>query len=944
MTPKQILSTLHQQIHVLQDQLDEKSLELARAVERISDLEARQNIPDDQYRLMFEANHAVKLLMDSETGSIIDANPAACRFYGYDKIALLGMKITDLSISPAEVAHLNNHEAYSGQQWVFHVRHRLANGDIRDVEVFVSPIHVNGRSFLYSTIHDITKRKLEETELRLLWHAVNQSANSILITDATGRIEYVNPYFTQLTGYTLEEVIGQNPRILKSGHTEAREYRKLWDTITSGREWVGEFHNQKKNGDLYWERARIAPVTNADGEITHFVAIKEDITDQKKAWEDLAQKEYTLRRSQAIAHVGDWTWETKPNIVHWSDEMYRIFGVDRDKFTGDLSAVIDQTIHPDDRDKVLASNQAVVEEGKPNGMEYRVVWSDGSVRYVWAQPGEKILDAKNNIISLSGIVQDITERKQAEIQIYEAERFARATVNALSVHIAILDETGVILAVNDAWTRFAERNNAKLDAVGVGINYLTVLETIDPTGEDADTALAALTGIQQALRGEIETFSLEYPCHAPDEQRWFNISVTRFAGNGPTRLVVAHKNVTERVLAQQQLADANAQLEEQVAERTKELLRLNDRMSAVLNNVSNPVLLVSADGSIDVTNPILNRVLGYQMDELFDQSLWRIFETTYRPALMDLFQTMDEYTPLGPIQTQLVTKSGTTFDAEVSFTKVPGNRGHVVCTLYNISHLKEMERIKDEFISMVSHELRTPITSIMLSASTLQRHFDHMTDDKKLQKMARITEQAQALADFVTSILDVSRFDARQGKRGQETVNVSQALENVVSELAEQAESRHQHIQVEVVSGGLTVMGEYSDLIQVWRNLLNNAIKYTPDGGSIRAVLYGAGSTHQYQAAGLNGFRDRMPADIYSGRYLIGLVEDTGHGIRLEDLPHLFTRFFRGWATGTSITGSGLGLSLVRDLLRLYGGDIAVSSTLNIETTFCFWLPVNEGE
>lgn len=805
MAEEQILSTLHQQIHSLQDQLGEKSLELAQALERISDLEARQNTPDDQYRLMFEASHSVKLVMDSETGSIIDANPAACRFYGYDKIALLGMKITDLSISPAEVVPHNNHEAYSGQQWVFHVRHRLANGDIRDVEVFVSPIHVNGRSFLYSTIHDITKRKLEETELRLLWHAANQSANSIVIVDATGRIEYVNPYFTELTGYTLEEVIGQNPRILKSDHTSAEEYRQLWETITSGREWVGEFYNKKKNGEFYWERASIAPVTNGEGEIAHFVAIKEDITERKQAEDALHESEIRFRNTFEQAAVGLSHVAPEGHFLLINQKLCDLVGYTREEM-------------------------------------------------------------------LSKTFQDITYPDDLEIDLKQAQRM---------------------------------------------------------------------------LAHEIETYTLEKRYIRKDQTvQWVELTISMVSNSDgtPKYFIAVVQDITERVQTQRKLAATNAQLEEQVEERTSQLRRLNDRMSAVLNNVSNPVLLVRADGRIDVTNPVLNRVLGYQIDELFGQSLWRIFETPYRSALMDLFQAMDEYTPLGPIQTRLVTKSGTTFDAEVSFTQVPGNGGHVVCTLYNISHLKEMERIKDEFISMVSHELRTPITSIMLSASTLQRHFDHMTEDKKLQKMSRITEQAQALADFVTSILDVARFDARQGKRGQGTVNVSQALEDVVSELAEQAESRHQHIQVEVVSGGLTVMGEYSDLIQVWRNLLNNAIKYTPDGGRIRTVLYGAGSTSQYQSAGLNGFRDRMPADIYSGRYLIGLVEDTGHGIRLEDLPHLFTRFFRGWATGTNITGSGLGLSLVRDLLRLYDGDIAVSSTLNIGTTFCFWLPVNKGE
>jgi len=108
--------------------------------------------------------------------------------------------------------------------------------------------------------------------------AVEQSPVSIIITDSRGNIEYVNPKFRQLTGYTTEEVIGKNLRILKSGETTSEEYKRLWDTITSGNDWSGRFHNKKKNGELYWEDALISPVKNNDGKIINFIAIKEDIT------------------------------------------------------------------------------------------------------------------------------------------------------------------------------------------------------------------------------------------------------------------------------------------------------------------------------------------------------------------------------------------------------------------------------------------------------------------------------------------------------------------------------------------------------------------------------------------------------------------------------------------------------------------------------------------
>lgn len=117
--------------------------------------------------------------------------------------------------------------------------------------------------------------------------ALEQSANSVVITDFHGDIEYVNPRFCESTGYTREEMIGQNPRLLKSGETPPEEYKQLWASITAGGVWRGEFHNRRKNGSLYWESVSIAPIRNEKGVITHFVAVKEDITRRKEVEDDL---------------------------------------------------------------------------------------------------------------------------------------------------------------------------------------------------------------------------------------------------------------------------------------------------------------------------------------------------------------------------------------------------------------------------------------------------------------------------------------------------------------------------------------------------------------------------------------------------------------------------------------------------------------------------------
>ncbi|TDD97964.1 PAS domain S-box protein [Flavobacterium cellulosilyticum] len=173
-------------------------------------------------------------------------------------------------------------------------------GNPIDVELKAIPTIFEHKAAVQVIIHDITERKQTQEKIRQLSQAVEQSPVTIVITNTNGEIEYTNPKFTETSGYTFEEVLGKNTRILKSGHTTQEEYKELWQTLVDGKEWHGEFLNMKKNGELYWESVSISPIVNAQGESTHYIAIKEDITARKNTEQELLKAKNQAEESDRL--------------------------------------------------------------------------------------------------------------------------------------------------------------------------------------------------------------------------------------------------------------------------------------------------------------------------------------------------------------------------------------------------------------------------------------------------------------------------------------------------------------------------------------------------------------------------------------------------------------------------------------------------------------------
>ncbi|GEM_PF-390825 len=269
-----------------------------------------------------------------------------------------------------------------------------------------------------AVIENISERKRAEEKLRQLSLAVAQSPVSIVITDIDARIEYVNPAFSLVSGYSAAEALGQNPRLLKSGLTPPETYDEAWATLVAGKVWRGEFINRRKDGSEYIEAATIAPVRQPDGRITHYVAVKEDVTELKRTMAELRLSEDRLRLAKTAAKLGIFDRDVVTGRYDWDDQARELWGVGPDEAVS--FATFMAGVHPDDRVATQAALDRALDPGGSGEYcaEYRVVSrADGSVRHV-AAVGQAFFEG-GRAVRIVGTLKDVSVQKRLEKELQE---------------------------------------------------------------------------------------------------------------------------------------------------------------------------------------------------------------------------------------------------------------------------------------------------------------------------------------------------------------------------------------------------------------------------------------------------------------------------------------------------------------------------------------------
>ncbi|MCE9607494.1 MAG: PAS domain S-box protein [Planctomycetia bacterium] len=440
----------------------------------------------------------------------------------------------------------------------------------------------------------------------------------IFQTDADGACTYVNDRYCEITGLDARRALGDD--WADAIHPEDRPLIfEVWQkTVAGGYRFEQEYRFLKTAQEIRWVWTSAVPLHDVSGNIIGYVGNVMDITERKLREDVDHETRQRVRSAFDDASIGMALVGLDGRWLQVNHALSEILGYSSEEF---LSSSFQNVTHPDDLEPDLVQVRRVL-DGTIQSYQMEKRYRHKAGHYVWALLSVRLVrDRDEKALYFVSQIQDISQRRNDALALVESERFVRSTLDALRTHVAILDERGIILATNEAWNKFAGTTAGRAH-VGPGANYLAVCD--ECAGIRTESSAAVAVGIREVVRGERSEFSLEYPLPADDEHRWFLVRVTRFAGDGPIRVVVSHEDITPTKRAE--MDSKQAQEAAEIANRTKSefLANMSHEIRTPMNGIlgltellldselsrehreSLEMVKTSADSLLEIINDILD--------------------------------------------------------------------------------------------------------------------------------------------------------------------------------------------------------------------------------------------------------------------------------------------------------------------------------------------------
>lgn len=858
-------------------------LETFTDMTQVKKAEMQIQADEDKYRSLFEMSREATIV--SRNMHIIECNDAAVSMFGYEsKDEMLKLGPLDLS-SPQQAGGQSSEEllnelaadAATGSLPLMEWQFRRKDGSTFTGEVLTSPAIVDGTPAVQGNIRDVSVRKAIEMERGIFQQAIVNAPVSVVITDADGSIEYVNPFFTKVTGYELYEVLGKNPRVLQSGRTSKDVYEDMWATLGAGRMWSGHFYNRTKDGREFNEYALITPIVDSDGKIIHYLAVKQDVTER----EELREKVENLARFPS-ENPNPVFRMSADGIVLYANAAGREFLKLWNTAIGQLA--------PDDFPQIV-----------------KEVFEAKTVRQVAMPAGDKYYSISFASIGVQNCVNayahDVTELRKIS---NERDRLFNNSVDMLC--IGGLD--GYFKEVNPAWTK----------VLGWTAHELTCRKWIEFVHPD-DIAATQANEEKLAHGHVVNGFENRFICK-DGTYRWMSWNIFAMQDEGMAFGVA--RDITEikkqRELLQESQERFSLALEGAALGlwdwnvRTNENF-INDRWAEMLGYTRDEIIQTFPD-----TANLLHPEDRPKMQEQLEAHL--AGNTDYYRCRFRMKTKSGEY--------KWIWSVGRVMERD--------KNGNPLRVLGVHQDIDEQKRIEDElirakieaeeanqakslFLANMSHEIRTPMNAILGYTQLMQR--DAGLSDVQHKYLEIINHSGTHLLSLINDILEMSKIEAGRARTNSVIFDFTSMLQDI--EMMFHVRTAPQNVMLRTVVKSEVpryIKSDESKIRQILINLIGNAVKFTSSGHIIITVDCKVDNPEP-------------AADIVRNIKFKVDVEDTGCGIALEDMQKIFEAFEQ---THTAIErgGTGLGLPISREYARMLDGDITATSEPGLGSTFTF--------
>ena len=841
------------------------------------------------FRAIFDNVTNGILLADPDSKKFYKGNPGICRMLGYREEEIVGLGIKDIHPEKDLPFVADQFERLVKKEFDLSrdIPVKRKDGTVFYADISAAYVTISGKKYIMGLFYDVTERRKAEDSIRVLNEQqqtmLDSSPIMIFYKDKENRFIRVNEALARAIGKSKQEMEGKTAWDLYPKEEADNYWKDDKEVIAAGKPKLNIVESMgTSKGTMLLQTDKIL-YRDSKGEIIGIIGFTQDITDRKKAEERLKESEEKYR--VFIESAGETILVAQDEHFKFiNDKVRDLLGYQPEELVGKPFI---NYVHSDDRNLVAERYvQSLNGEAPPSNYSFRVINQAGKTK--WVQMNSVRIDWQEKPATLN-FLTDITENKLGEIELKTSEARYRSLFDSSNDILVQIDTSMNLTDINHKAEEISGYKNDEL----VGKSISTLADKFTPQSLVAMLANFAKRKLGFPVRPyEVEAFDTHR------KKLTFEINAVPIkdgAGKDIGEMAILH-DITDR-------------------KRTEEELRENERKyRGLFENSQAGILRSKIDGATMIEmNKKLCDMFGYSRDELLGAPstlLWANAEKR-KPFVKQL----KEKGRVADYEAEFMTKNGEVKVCLISASLFP-EEGVIEGTIFDITEMKKLDRLKDEFVATVSHELRTPLTVIQGVLANFLDGIAGEFSEKQKHDIVMMNNDVLRLSRIIKGILNLSKLEAGAMAIHRSDTDIEGLAKKCVEELAGQAAVKKMAISVENPKKLPPLNIDPDRITEVFINLINNAINFTPVGGRITIRISGT----------------KELAEVS--------VTDTGIGIAEDQIPRLFSKFFQiGRDAGPGTKGTGLGLAICREIIELHGGRIWAKSEPGKGSIFTFTLP-----